>query len=77
MHTDVDIEPPMRVVTQIISDSGFYNAWENAMSSTITQLLTSCLFLELPHIGAGQSPLIRKNRPSPVVMSCVWQGGQC
>lgn len=52
-------EPPVRVVTQIISNSGFYNVWEDTVSFTIT----SCLFLELPQRGAGQSAHSEEGAP--------------
>lgn len=48
-------EPQMRVVTQILSNSGFYNALENAISSVTTQLIvTHASLLEFPHSESGQ-----------------------
>lgn len=54
LHTGVDIElrkkdePQIRVVTQIISNWGFHDALENAISSIITQLIALCLYSRAP-----------------------------
>lgn len=48
----------MRVVTQIISNSGFYNVWEDTVSFTIT----SCLFLSSLRVELG-SLLTQKGSP--------------
>ena len=52
-------EPPERIVTQIISNSGFYNVWEN----TVSFMITSSLFLELPQGGAGHSAHSEEGAP--------------
>lgn len=49
----------MKVVTQIISNSGFYDVWENSVSF----MITSCLFLELPQGGAGHSAHSEEGAP--------------